>query len=61
MMNDEKVKVLREQIIKGLELSFSRLLITKQKNDEEFVFSKDGQIIKVKARDIEKSQIAAAI
>ena len=53
-MNTEKVKDLREHIIKGLELSFSRLLITKQKNDEEFVFSKDGQIITVKARDIEK-------
>ena len=53
-MNDEKIKDLRERILKGLELSFSRLLLTKQRNDEEFVFSKDGQIIKVKARDIEK-------
>jgi hypothetical protein len=53
-MNKENIKELREKILKGLELSFSRLLIAKQKNDEEFVFSSEGKIIKVKARDIEK-------
>ena len=53
-MNKEKIKDLRERILKGLELSFSRLLKTKQANDEEFVFSKDGKIVKVKARDIVK-------
>ncbi|GAB2800405.1 hypothetical protein GCM10027275_53030 [Rhabdobacter roseus] len=47
-------KELREKIISGLELSFKRLVISKSKEDKELVFSKDGKIVKIKARDLEK-------
>jgi hypothetical protein len=47
-------KELREKIISGLELSFKRLVSSKSKEDKELVFSKDGKIVKVKARDLEK-------
>ena len=46
--------VLKEKILKGLELSFQRLLEKKIKEDGEFVFLKDGRIIHIKARDLVK-------
>ncbi len=42
---------LSEKIIKGLELTFERLLAAKRKEDGEFVFSENGKIIRIKARD----------
>jgi hypothetical protein len=53
-MTQDSLKILRENIIRGIELSYERLLASKQKNDEELVFSKDGKIVKVKARDLKK-------
>lgn len=45
---------LREKILKGLDLAFEKLLAKKQKEDSEFVFSQDGKIVYVKARDLRK-------
>ena len=45
-------KELREKIISGLELSFKRLVSKKSKEDKKLVFSKDGKIVKMKARDL---------
>jgi len=53
-MNKEIAKNIREKFIKGIDLAFERLLIAKQKEDSEIVFSKGGKIIKVRARDFEK-------
>jgi len=51
-MNQEDVKVMRDKIIKGIDLACERLLIEKQKDDSELVFSRNGKIVKVKARDL---------
>ena len=51
-MNKEKVNDLRNKIIEGIELAYDRLLIAKQKEDSELVFSSKGKIVKVKARDL---------
>lgn len=51
-MNKEEVKVMRNKIIKGIDLAFERLLIDKAKDDSELVFSRDGKIVKIKARDL---------
>ncbi|WP_192823035.1 hypothetical protein [Rufibacter sp. LB8] len=53
-MAREKVDtaVLREKILKGLDLAVERLIRKKQKEDGELVFSKDGQVVTVKARDL---------
>jgi hypothetical protein len=40
------------QILKGISLSFQRLVEQKKKNDEELVFFRDGEIVKIKARDL---------
>jgi len=53
-MNRENVKDLRAKIIKGLELAYSRLLASKQKDGSELVISRNGKIIKVKASELSK-------
>ena len=46
--------IIREKILKGLEISFEKLVKEKAKNDEELVFSENGEIVRVKAKDILK-------
>ena len=53
-MNQEIAKDIREKIIKGLHLAFEKILLIKQKEDSELVFSKNGQIITIRARDFKK-------
>jgi len=51
-MNDEQVIEMRNKILKGIELAHRRLVLQKQKEDGELVFSRNGKIVTVKARDI---------
>jgi hypothetical protein len=43
---------IREQIKKGLDLTFKKLLKSKRQTDGTFVFSENGTIKKIKASDI---------
>ena len=45
---------LSEKIFKGLQISFEKLVREKARDDEELVFGENGQIIRVKAKDILK-------
>jgi hypothetical protein len=52
-MDKKEVKELREKILKGIALSYERLLEQKKREDGELIFAdKDGKIITVKARDL---------
>ena len=51
-MNKAEVEIMQEKIVKGVKLAYERLLIEKQKDDSELVFSQNGKIVKVKARDL---------
>jgi hypothetical protein len=51
-MTKEKVIDLRSKIIRGIDLAYNRLLIEKQKEDGELVISRNGEIVRVKARDL---------
>jgi hypothetical protein len=51
-MTKEKVIDLRSKIIRGIDLAYNRLLIAKQKEDGELVISRNGEIVRVKARDL---------
>ena len=51
-MSTDSVKELQENILKGIEISFQKLVTSKKKEDADFVFSKDGKIIRVKANDM---------
>ncbi len=44
----------KRKLKKGLDLSFKKLLETKKKNDGVLVFSRNGKIVKIKARDFVK-------
>lgn len=43
---------LLDSITKGVKLAIQRLIERTKKEDGELVFSRDGKIIKVKARDL---------
>jgi hypothetical protein len=53
-MTKENVKDLRSKILQGLDLAYSRLLTSKQKDDADLVISRNGKIVKVKARELAK-------
>jgi len=50
-MNREEL-ALRNKLLIGLNLSYNRLLEKKQREDGNLIFSKNGKIVKVKARKI---------
>ena len=51
-MTKEEVIDMRTKILKGIELSYQRLLISKQKEDGELAISRDGKIVRVKASEL---------
>lgn len=54
-MNREEL-ALRNKVLIGLSLSYNRLIERKQKEDGNLIFSKNGKIIKVKARSLGKAE-----
>lgn len=58
-MNSEKIIELRENILRGIELAFEKLIETKQKNNGVFVFSKDNKIIFIKANELTKKHTSS--
>jgi hypothetical protein len=52
MDNKETLQLLHQKISEGLDLTFKKLVAYKQKNNGVFVFSENGKIITVKAKDI---------
>ena len=54
-MNKDKLNTteLRNKILKGIDLAVERLIRKKQKENGELVFSQNGQVVVVKAKDIE--------
>ncbi len=51
MGNKDNIE-LRDKIRLGLNLAFKKLVAYKAKNDGVLIFSNQGEIIKVKAKDI---------
>jgi hypothetical protein len=51
-MQKDNNKQIREKIISGIDLAYKRLLAAKQKEDGELVISRNGKIVKVKAREL---------
>ncbi len=53
-LNDSHNQQLKEKILKGLDLTFKKLVKDKYQTGGTFVFSENGVIKKVKAEDIEE-------
>lgn len=51
-MTKKDKKNLSEKIRKGVDLAYKRLVIKRQKEDGELIFSEDGKIVRVKAKDL---------
>ena len=52
---------LRGKLLVGLYLSYTRLIEKKQKEDGNLIFSKNGKIVKVKARRLGNVRIGESI
>ena len=52
MTKEEEELPLADKIMLGANLAYKRLLEKARINDETLVFSKDGKIVHIKARDI---------
>jgi len=50
-MNNNNSEI-REKIRKGLDLTFKKLVAYKKKNNGVFIFSENGKIVTIKAKDI---------
>jgi len=51
-MNEKDLQELEEKILEGITLAYQKLVEQKKKEDGELVFSQNGEIIRVKARDL---------
>jgi phage terminase large subunit-like protein len=51
-MTKENIQDLRTKILQGISLAYQRLLIARQKEDGELVISRNGKVVKVKAREL---------
>ncbi|MCR6639539.1 MAG: hypothetical protein NVV82_11300 [Sporocytophaga sp.] len=52
---DDRFNELREKIVYGVNLAVKRMIEKKSLEDGELVYSKNGKIIKVKARDLKNN------
>ena len=53
-MNEQEVREFEENIVKGANIAFQRLVNQKKKEDGELVFSRNCHIFRVKAVDLDK-------
>ena len=53
-MNEQQVREFEENIVKGANLAFQRLVSQKKKADGELVFSRNGHVFRVKAADLDQ-------
>lgn len=53
-MDKNKVNTtdLRNKILKGVDLAVERLIRKKQKEDGELVFSRNGEVVVIKAKEL---------
>lgn len=52
-MNEKEVREFEENILKGANIAFQRLVSEKKRVNGELVFSRNGKIFRVKASDLE--------
>ncbi|MGM9798157.1 MAG: hypothetical protein ACI3ZY_11425 [Parabacteroides sp.] len=53
-MNEQQVREFEENIVKGANLAFQRLVSQKKKENGELVFSRNGHVFRVKAADLDQ-------
>ncbi|MEI6753390.1 MAG: hypothetical protein WCK78_09490 [Paludibacter sp.] len=56
-MTTQEINSLRSNILKGIGVSYNKLLKTTQKENGELVVSKNGKVVRVKARNLKPTEI----
>lgn len=51
-MDEVDIKELEKKILEGIALAYQKLVEQKKREDGELVFSQDGKIVVVKARNL---------
>ena len=51
--SQNSLEMMRLKVEAGMKIAFKKLVLRLRELDEELVFSRDGKIVRVKARDIE--------
>lgn len=54
-MNDQEIREFEENVVKGVNIAFQRLVKEKKKENGELAFSRNGRVFRVKARELGKS------
>ncbi len=54
IMNDQEAREFEENIVRGANIAFQRLVNQTKKENGELAFSHDGHVFKVKAHDLDK-------
>lgn len=52
-MSEQEIREFEENIVKGANIAFQRLVNEKKKEDGELVFSRNGQVFRIKAAELE--------
>lgn len=52
IMSEQEIKQFEENIVKGANIAFQRLVDEKKKEDGELVFARNGYVFHVKAADL---------
>lgn len=58
-MSEEEVKDLEKKILDGIALAYKKLVEQKKREDGELVFFHNGEIVVVKARDLQDADTAS--
>lgn len=56
-MNEEELKELEKKILDGIALAYKKLVEQKKREDGELVFYQNGEIVVIKARDLQESDV----
>ncbi|MDR1356712.1 MAG: hypothetical protein LBJ58_03470 [Tannerellaceae bacterium] len=52
-MSEQELREFEEMVVKGANIAFQRLVSEKKKENGELVFSRNGHVFRVKAKDLE--------
>jgi hypothetical protein len=53
-MDEQEIIQFEENVVKGANIAFQRLVTQKKKENGELVFSRNGQIFRVKAEEFDQ-------
>ena len=53
-MDEQEIRQFEESVVKGANIAFQRLVTQKKRENGELVFSRNGQIFRVKAEELDR-------